>query len=164
MKELNYENDLKIEDTALDLECLEQASLFMKYAKHATGLQKELDEFKQALDVMKAEIDKSIRENPERYGIEKVTEGSIQSAILTDGGYKKGYQSVLNVKYELEMARNAVIAVNMRKDMLEALIKLNGQSYFAGPKTPRDLSYEAQKREKQKQSNKGVGQALSRNK
>lgn len=164
MKELNYEQDLKISDSDLDLECLEQPSLFMKYAKHLAESRKDLDEIKQTLDIKKAEVDKAIRENPEKYGIEKVTEGSVSSAILTDKDYQMVNQGYLNAKYETDMAQSAVNAMNMRKDMLEALIKLNGQSYFAGPKNLRDLSYEAQKREKQRQSNKSVGQALSRSK
>jgi hypothetical protein len=164
MKELNYEQDLIIEDTALDLECLDQASLFMKYAKHLAETRREVDEAKQNVDIVRAETDKKIRESPEKYGLEKITEGAVQAVVLTEKEYKKAYQDFLDAKYESDMASNAVQAMNIRKDMLEALIKLNGQSYFAGPKVPRDLSLEASKREKQKQSNTGVKQAMSRGK
>jgi hypothetical protein len=164
MEKLNYENDLRIEDTALDLEYLEQSSLFMKYARHLAETQRDLDEAKQNLDIVKAETDKKIRETPDKYGLEKVTDKAIEAIILTDKDCKKAYQDFLDAKYEKDMAQNAVNSMNMRKDMLEALIKLNGQQYFAGPKVPRDLSSEAQKREKQRQTNKGVGQAMSRGK
>ncbi len=159
---MDYERDIKIDENALDLEWKDQAELFMKYALHLANTQKELDSFKQELDIMRAEIDKSIRENPEKYGIEKVTEGAIQSAILTDKGFIQANKDYLNVKFENDMAKNAVQAFNQRKEALENLVKLHGQQYFAGPKMPRDLSFEAEKREKQKKANVAVGSMMRR--
>ena len=149
---MDYEKDLKIDDASLDLECLDQASLFMKYAKISAEAKRNLEETKQILDIKKAEIDKSIRENPDKYKIEKVTEGSIQSAILSDLYYQNTYQDVIDAKYEADMAQNAVNAMIQRKDMLEQLIKLHGQSYFAGPNVPRDLSKERELKEKKADS------------
>lgn len=160
MAELNYEKDLRIDENSLDLELLDQASLFMKYAKHYANTQKELDSFKQELDIMRAELDKSIREHPDKYKIEKVTEGAIQSAILTDGGYIQANKNFLNVKYENDMAKNACQAVTMRKEMLEGMIKLLAQSYFAGPSVPHDLSKLKADREKKTES--GIGTRLRR--
>lgn len=114
------------------------------------------------MDIKRAEVDKSIRENPDKYGIEKVTEGSIQSAILTDEGYQKSYQEFLDAKFESDMASNAVQSMNIRKEALENLVKLNGQQYFAGPRTPRDLSKEREL--KQKKTDSGVSSRLTRGK
>lgn len=148
MSELNYEKDLKIDEDALDLELLDQASLFMKYAKHLAEMRKDLEEIKQMLDIKKADLDKSIRENPEKFKIEKVTEGSISSAILTDKDFQRVSQGYLNAKYEVDMAQAAVNSMNMRKEMLEGMIKLLAQSYFAGPSVPHDLSKLKADREK----------------
>jgi hypothetical protein len=157
---LNYEKDLVIDDSALDLECLEQSSLFMKYAKHYAETRRAVDEEKQKLDIVKADIDKQIREHPEKFKIEKVTEGAIQSAILTEGTYNIAYKKFLDAKFECDMANNAVQAVGMRKDMLENMIKLLAQSYFAGPRTARDLSKE--KELKNKKVDSGVASRLTR--
>jgi hypothetical protein len=156
MAELNYEKDLKIDDSALDLELLEQASLFMKYAKHFADTRRLVDEEKQNLDIVKADIDKKIREHPEKFKIEKVTEGAIQSAILTEGSYNIAYKKFLDAKYESDMASNAVQAFNQRKEALENLVKLHGQSYFAGPSVPHDLSKLKAEREKKTESNIGT--------
>jgi len=150
---MNYEQDIKIDDSCLDIECLEQAALFMKYARNASEKRKELDEEKQSLDITKANLDAAIRKNPENYEIEKVTEGAIQSSILNNKRYQEAYQKYLDTKYETDMAQNAVSAFNQRKDMLEALIKLHGQSYFAGPRVPRDLSKERELKQKEVNSN-----------
>ena len=61
---------------------------------------------------------------------------------------------------ESNMAKNAVKPFEQRKDMLETLSKLHGQSYFAGPKTPRDLTKERELREKK--TEKGIASKLTR--
>jgi len=157
---MNYERDILIDETSLDIEWLEQSALFMKYAKHSAEALRDFDDVKQNLDVLKGELDKSIRENPSNFGIEKVTEGAIQSAILTDKGYQAMYEELLNAKYENDMARNAVVAFNMRKDALENLVKLHGQSYFSGPKVPHNLTELKQEREKKVESR--IGQTFKR--
>jgi hypothetical protein len=160
MAELNYEKDLRIDEDSLDLELLNQASLFMKYAKHYAFTQKVVEETRQALDIKRAEVDKAIRENPEKFKIEKVTEGAIQSTILTDKGYQEVNQKHLEAQYEKNMASNATQAVTMRKEMLEGMIKLLAQSYFAGPSVPHDLSKARKEREKTTESS--IGTRLTR--
>ena len=157
---MDYEKDLVIDDSALDIECLEQSSLFMKYAKHYAEARRALDEEKQRLDIVKADIDKQIREKPEKFKIEKVTEGAIQSAILTEDTYNIAYKKYLDAKFECDMANNAVQAIQMRKEMLEMMQKLLAQSYFAGPRTARDLSKEREIKNKKVDS--GVASRLTR--
>jgi hypothetical protein len=160
---MNYELDIKIDPESLDVEWMEQPSLFLKYSKHLAQMRKEVDEARQDLDIKKAEVDRKIRENPEAYGIEgKITEGAIQSAILTEEEYQTAQKDYLEVKYEMDMAQGAVNAFNQRKEALENLVKLHGMSYFAGPQMPRDLSFEAKRFEEQKQANRNVKTGLTR--
>ena len=157
---MNYEEDIRIDESALDVEWLNQPGLFMKYSRHLAETRKILDETKQKLDVTRAEVDKAIRKNPEACGIIKVTEGSIQSAIITNSDYTEAYQEYLNSKYETDMAQGAVNAFNQRKDALENLVRLNGQQYFAGPRVPRDLAQA--RKEKERKVDSGIGNKLSR--
>lgn len=159
---MNYEEEIKIDPDSLDVEWLEQPVLFMKYSRHLAQMRRDVDEAKQNIDIVKAESDRKIREDPEAYGITKVTEGSIASAVLTEDAYQEAQKNYLDVKYEMDMAQGAVNAFSQRKDALENLVKLHGQQYFAGPKVPRDLSYEAQKREKQKNVNQGIKSSITR--
>jgi len=154
---MNYEEDVEISADDLDVDCLGQPSLMLKYGKHEAEMDKELALEKERLDLVKAEIDKKIREAPEDFGIEtKVTETVITNTILASEVYKKAYKKYLDVKFEYDVAKSAVRAVAQRKDMLEALIRLHGQQYFSGPSIPRDLSLETQKREKQKDTNSKI--------
>jgi len=145
---MDYEQDLTIDDSALDIEWLEQPRLMMKYIRYASQTSRDLDKAKENLDIVKAEMDLKIRSNPEKYGLEKITEAAIQNTILTSKQYQEVNQTMLDARYEAEMAKGAVRAMEQRKDALENLVRLHGQQYFAGPKVPRDLTWERQERQK----------------
>lgn len=165
--ELNYEEDIQIDEHALDVEWLRQANLMYKYAKHQAQTKKEMDEAKERLDVGRAKIEMEIRNNPEAYGLSKVTEGAIQSAILLQPEYQKLVQEYNDAKYENDVAVAAVRAIDQKKTALENLVKLLGASYFAGPVVPRDLSqewHEYMKEKERREHNKNVKIRFQRNK
>jgi hypothetical protein len=154
---MNYESDIRLDETALDVEWHGQASLMMKYGRHAADCRMNLDLAKERLDFVRAEIDKEIRQNPKQYQIEKITEATIQNIIITQTKYMEAEEKVIYAKYELDIASAAVRAIDARKDALENLVRLHGQQYFAGPRIPRDLHLEVERREKQQQANITVG-------
>ena len=149
---MNYEKDLKIDVDSLDVEWADQPTLMLKYTKISAEARMELDEAKENLGVVKAEIDLKIREKPEKFGIVKLTEAAVQSAIILDEDFGKANSKCLKAAYELEMAQGAVRAVDQRKQALENLVRLHGLQYFAGPKIPRDLSKEYNKKQVQKEA------------
>ena len=143
---MNYEEDIRIDETSLDVEWLEQPAKMLKYVKHAARMRMELDQAKESLDVVRAGLDKEIRTTPEKYGIEKVTEGAVSAAILLHPKYQNANGMYLETKYEYDIASGAVRAFEQRKDSLENLVRLHGQNYFAGPKIPRDLTWEREQK------------------
>lgn len=159
---MDYQKDIVIDSESLDLEWLDQASLFMKYARGAAIARADLDQAKENLDVVRASLDKEIRANPDKFGIEKITETVVSNTIIGLLEFQKANEKFLICKFEVDIAQAAVSAMNQRKDALENLVKLHGMSYFAGPKVPRDIGYEAQKKHKQVEANKAVKQGLTR--
>jgi len=157
---MNYEDDIRIDEEALDIEWLEQASLMMKYARNAADARRELDRAKENFDIVKAEVDKDIRTNPDDYEVTKVTDASVAAAILGTEEYKEASQRLIQAKYEADIASSAVRAVEQRKDALENLVRLHGQQYFAGPRVPHDLA--VLREQKQKRANTIVGSAMRR--
>ena len=153
---MNYEQDTTIDPSALDVEWLEQASLMIKYVKHAAQTRLELDKAKDVLDICKAGLDKAIRADPEAFEILKLTETVILNTIIVEGEYQKVNEIYLETKYESDMAKGAVQAIEHKKSALENLVKLHGQQYFAGPSVPRDLSKEWESKTKQKTANEKV--------
>ena len=162
MKELNYEKDIHIDENQLDIEWLEQAGLMLKYCKHDAEMEQNLEIEKTKLDLLKSELDSQIRKNPTDFGIDtKITEAVILNAVIATEEYQEAYLTYLDAKYERDMGRNIVKAFSQRKDALENLVKLHGQSYFAGPRIPRNLTEEREI--KQKSSNEKIASRMKRN-
>jgi len=154
----NYEREIYIDETALDVEWLEQPRLMVKYAKYAAEMRKRYDLAKEELEVVRAELDKSIRTDPERYGLAKVTDTAVSSIIVTSEEYQRASKAVADAKYESDLAMLVVKAFEQRKDALENLVKLHGQQYFAGPRVPRDITKEREN----KHANQIVGKNIKR--
>ncbi len=158
---MNYEKDIEIDETALDIEWLSQPTLFMKYSQHSAEMRRNVDETKQILDVTRAELDNEIRNDPSKFDLPKVTDTAVAAAILTTNKYKKAYKEYLDAKYEADMAQAAVIAFDQRKTALENMVRLHGQQYFAGPKVPRDLPTLRAQRKAEEESTKKVNAGIS---
>lgn len=159
---MNFENDVKIEQDALDVECLQQPHLMLRYARVVADAERTLSEAKRNLDLQRAQLDTNIRTTPEDYGIAKITESAINAVIIQSPEYKEAEETVFQAQYELKIARGAVDAIQQKKDMLEALIRLHGQQYFAGPKVPRDLDFEWRQKQSQESADIHVIKGMKR--
>lgn len=159
---MSFEDDIRIDTTALDVEWHGQAELMMKYTKKSSSLKLELDRAKEALEYIKAELAKNIRSNPDDYEVDKVTDKVVDATILLQPEYIEANDAYIMAKFEADVAQGAVRAIEQKKDALEQLVKLLGLSYFAGPRIPRELSYEVQQKEKQKRANTAVGAKMTR--
>lgn len=162
--QFDYEQDTAIDPDALDTEWLEQPRLMMRYAQFLANSRRELERAKEKLDIIRAELDKEIRTDPEKFGIAKVTEGAINSTILTNSDFQAGQKELNDAQYEVNMAQGAVRAIEGKKDALENLVRLHGQQYFAGPRVPRDLSKEWEQKQNQKSADAKVGGMIRRKK
>lgn len=161
---MNYEQDIRIDETALDVEWLEQPALMFRYAQMCAEARQEFDKAKENLDLVRAELDRAIRANPDSYDIEKITDKVVENTIPTQDEFKEASTALIEAKFQLDIAYGAVKAIDARKDSLENLVKLHGQSYFAGPKMPRNLPYEVEEREKRKKTDAGIRKRMRHDK
>ena len=156
----DYEKDIEIDPNSLDVNWLDQAPKFWKYAKLSAEIRKRVDLAKEHLDVVRAEVDREIRSDPKLFEIDKITEAVVQNTILVTNKYKNANTAYIDAKYEFEISRAAVQAMEQRKDALENLVKLHGMSYFAGPSVPRDLSKEWEQKRKDSNSEAEIASAM----
>ncbi len=163
-EELNYKDDMRIDETALDVEWLEQAELTMKYVRHAAEMERARDKQKEYVDYLAAKLDKDIRDDPDSFGLSKMTETVVERTIQRDEEYQEALKDLVEARYEARIARGAVEAIRDRKEALQELDRLHALDYFKGPRSPRDLSSERKKR-KQSDDNvvKGTAQHTQRN-
>ncbi|MFA5377446.1 MAG: hypothetical protein WC455_16965 [Dehalococcoidia bacterium] len=137
-----WKQDVEINPDALDCEWVKQASLFGEYCMEQAGARAKLDAVKERLDVKVAGLGLKVRSNPATYGLDKVTEASVQAVILLDVECAKLREEIAVAQYELEVMSAAVRALDQKKSALENLVRLQGQNYFAGPSVPRDVGAE----------------------
>jgi len=164
---MNYEDDMKIDESALDVEWLGQSSLMVRYVKLCAKAHLDMDLEQEKLNLVKSDLDYKIRLNPADYGISsnvKITEAVIFGTILQQDEYQEANKQFLLRRYEYETIKGTVTAVEHRKTALENLVKLFGQQYFAGPSVPRDISKEWIKKQTQESVDAGVSVKLNRTK
>ena len=161
---MGYEDDINIDEQALDVEWIEQPRLMGRYCKLAAEAQRALSLAKEEQDFVYATLDRAVRADPQSYGVvagsRGVTEDSIKAAIQVQPSYKDATKGYIDAKYEAEVASGAVRAFDQRKAALENLVRLAGQSYFAGPQVPRDLADERRIRDARAQE--GVASKMRR--
>lgn len=162
---MNYEQDAYIDETALDVEWLEQAELAIKYGKHWAMCKKKYTHAEEKIKLVRADLVKQANEDPDKHlgdGV-KPTAVNVESYYRSHPDHKKAKQEWIELGYELnvaEVARNEISYA--RKSALENLVRLHAQQYFAGPSVPRKLEQERQA--VQRTRNKKMGNSLKRNK
>lgn len=139
LEDFDFESDLNIDPDNLDIEWLNQPKLLMKYSKLEADAKAELEKAKEYVAFIKAQTDSSIRKDPTAFGIDKITEGAITSAINVDASVREAVQRQNKVQYLLNLVTNMVRAIDQRKSSLENLVRLFGMEYFASPNDNRTL-------------------------
>ncbi len=139
MKKNEFEIDLEIDPNQLDVEAAKQGELFFKWAEKCVVAKKEVDNTKFRLEFLMAKIESKARTDPDAFGLKKITEASIAAAVKTSAEYLEAYEEWLSMKSNAALLDKAVEAMEQKKRMIESLITLHGQKYFAGPSVPRDL-------------------------
>jgi len=123
--------DQKIDLFNLDQNAAEQAELVMEWGKKWVTAKRDKKEARKNLDIVKATLDEDIRENPSKYGLEKITEGAIQAKILLSTDYQEAQDMLLQSEYEEDMFSIAFQAIVERGKMIEVEQRFHAAAYFA---------------------------------
>ena len=159
---MSYEDDMRIDEDALDVELLEQSSLMVKYSRLLAEAKQDRDISKEALELKKAEINLDVRDHPQNYSLEKVTDKAVEACILQSDEYQEAIKVLNEANFEVNVLQGVVNAIEHRKSALENLVKLYIQGYFAGPSIPHDLTAEREKRSAD--ASHRIGKTLKREK
>ena len=137
----NFKEVVRIDTEALDLEWTGQAELFLEYSLALTKARHELDRLKEQHELLLAKTDFRVRKELSAMGT-RVTEAMVTNTVTIDLDVVNASGKVLEKKYEVDVYLAIVKALEQRKDALENLVKLHGQSYFAGPQVPLEIGRE----------------------
>lgn len=146
-----FDRDQRIDPEQLDVECLRQAELFFKWSERACRAREHLEKQKLRLEILEADLLHRCRRKPQRFGLTKSTEGAIAAAVRRSPEYMDASDDLLKAKNDSAILDRAVATMEMKKRMLESLIQLHGQQYFAGPTTPRNLPSEWERKKQAEQ-------------
>ncbi len=153
----DYDKEMEVDRTidvnVLDVECAQQADLFYKWAQRDITAKRDVERTSFDVEVLESRLQLRAREHPEDFKLgDKVTEAAIRAAVQSSDKYIKAKESLFAAKEFADKMSKAVMAMDMKKRMLEALITLHGQQYFAGPEVPHNLLEVWQKHQQQRTS------------
>jgi len=148
-----FNRDKEIDPSQLDVAAATQADVFFDWAEKLVRARMYFDREKLRLELITSRLNMNARANPGDFGLAKVTEAGLGDAIRRHPELKDQQKKLLDAREKMLLLEAAVEAMNQRKRMIEVLITLHGQQYFAGPSTPRDLvsAYREYREKKQEQ-------------
>ena len=129
------EDIFDLDMTQLDKHWLEQPGLVYKYAMKAADAKDRVERAKARLDVGRAEVKAEITTNPSKFHLAKTTDSAINSAIELHATVTKYRNLLFKRKHEVDILAAMLNALEHRKRALEGLVSLNGQEWFAEPRT-----------------------------
>lgn len=149
MKKESYEKDLEINPNNLQEEWEKQAPLYMYYAKEAAKLERERDLTKEAMEVVKAELDAQIRNTPSDFTkLPKLTETIVSNLITERKEYREAFSKYIDSKYAHTILSSAVKAFEHKKKALENLVMMNLSGLYAEPKEKTSLLSRGKRQER----------------
>ena len=131
-----------IDENGLLEEWRGQASLMFAYGTRLADARAVEDAARVAVDVVKAELDRDIRESPDMFGVAKPTESAVAAAVLCQGGYQRAVEKLNAARHEVRLLGAAVDAISHRKAALQGITDLFLRQWYADPKSgaqPREL-------------------------
>lgn len=164
--ELNYEKDIEIDESALDVEWLNQARLSIRYAKNQAYWNDKVRRLEEKKKTYRSTLINLANGDPKGCtNKDKPNAADIEAFYRADDAYIKIIQELLDAEDEKEWAELAYKEISYtRKAALENLVKLHAAQYFAGPSAPRDLTYENQKKAESKEVDAGISRSMKRKK
>lgn len=127
-------NDFHINELSLDQEWLQQPILVHRYALELAERISEVEQIENELKVVRAELNTSIRNNPEDYDLPKATDTIVEAAIPGQPEYQVVLKRLLDAKKRRRIVDAACQALEHKKKALENMVQLNLRDYYSTPK------------------------------
>jgi len=141
----DYAEDLRINKHDLETEWLAQPNHYFHYSSRQADARLEMDQAKEELEQVKADLNLDIRSNPEKYNVPKVTNESVAAAMVMEEDYSKASQALMQARHTHDIITSAVRAFEQRRAALENLVKLRLSQLHSSPKVDAESAEELDK-------------------
>jgi len=130
--EISYEEEIKIDQHALDEEWLHQPAIFFRISVQCAKAEARAKRAKEKIAVVEAEAYTRARNKLDREG-EKITEALVKATMAKDAELLKANDEYQDLSEEWGILKAGVEAFQHRKSALENLVKLNLAGYYSSP-------------------------------
>lgn len=131
---MKYKKDIIIDTHNLTEEILRQPQLYTDYARMAVKAEMGAEEAKHRYELMRADYENRIRNNPINYDLpEKPREGSVRLRAEKMPKVKRLYKQYMKMLHKSKILNRVEKGFMQRKNMLEAYVRFNINSYYAEP-------------------------------
>ena len=155
--QLSTDSRFEVDRRFLDKEWEGQPALFLEYAEQLAETTAEVDELKDRLEKVKADLDLAARDDlAAKAG--KFTEAMVSSWVSRDERYLVALADLREAQRKAAILKAEVQALDQRKATLENLVRLHGQEYYAVPTTTPEDRAEYNKTK----ANQSVRKAMTR--
>jgi len=131
MDKSQVEADVSIDKFALDDEWVKHPSNVLSYSEQAVEAERVVSRLELRKDVLIAQLDQQLRET----ATERVTEAVLKNFIARQPEFQELEEEIILAKYELNMLRAVVRALEHKRKGLEKLVDLHLTSYFSEPRS-----------------------------
>ena len=132
----DYNKDLEIDFNRLDENWRDQSSNYMDWSQKWVNAVTKRDRAKEGLDVVKAELDREIRNREHKT---KLTEAAINAVIITHENYRVAFELLTQANEDVNLLASAKSAFEHRKKALEGLTQLFVNGYWSEPRISGDF-------------------------
>lgn len=120
-----------IDKNHLDREWEKQSVLTFQLTEENASAQFSYDAAKRRYEVVRAEVNLDVRKNPAKYGFaSKPTEAAIDALVDSNRQVCEAAAAVQQARYDLDMTKAGVAAIESKKKALEALTQLTAINYY----------------------------------
>jgi hypothetical protein len=141
LRPLDFEKDIAIDESALELEWIDHSALYMRYCQASAAANKLAKECYHVQKVTYARLaleatDALVALN------QKVNDGTRDAWVLLHPDHAAATAARFKAEHDAEQIQNAVYAFGHRKGALQELCALDARAYFSRPREPRNLTAE----------------------
>jgi len=127
----SVERDLSIDKHNLDTEWVNHPTNVLHYSEQAIEAERVLARLELKKDAIVATLDEDARRSDER-----MTENKVKNYIIRQPGYQAVEEEIIEAKYELNMLKAVVKALDSKRKGLEKIVDLYITNYFSEPRSP----------------------------
>lgn len=133
-------NQLELEITPdpdqLDREWVDQPKLRMSYGVQLANAKRELAQAKADLEVTESELAQAIRLDPQRYGLDKITEAAVKNVLMLQPAYQACQKRLIRTQHAVDVMFAVISAIEHKKSALEDLVRLRLADYYSECRAP----------------------------